>query len=265
MKSEQKNNNEEYFTIDFSKLTMPWAILLSVVIFTAGVSSAIYFGLKGQVKTVTEAPQGQDEYQEPEAVKLTSKEFDNISKYLKDLPSKGSDNATVAIVEFGDYSCHYCGVFFDETSSTIKKEYIDKGKVKMFYVDFPRTVDYLEAQKYSVCVKELYGDKAFFAYHDELYANIEQYYTTATFASEKLKPLFAKYGIDMGKVQSCVKKDSTQEKLDSYQSLLSSLGGNSTPTFFVGTISNGKITSGEVVVGAQPVDAFRSILNSYLK
>src|SRR3989338_3945183 len=42
----------------------------------------------------------------------------------------GSANASVTIVEFSDYQCPYCRKFWTETYSSLKKNYIDNGKVR---------------------------------------------------------------------------------------------------------------------------------------
>jgi len=48
----------------------------------------------------------------------------------------GSPDATVTLVEFGDYQCFYCNRFFHNTESGIVKNYVDTGKVKMIFKDF---------------------------------------------------------------------------------------------------------------------------------
>ena len=49
----------------------------------------------------------------------------------------GNKNAKVTIIEFSDFQCPFCRVFWRNTLSQIKKEYIDTGKVKFVYRDFP--------------------------------------------------------------------------------------------------------------------------------
>ncbi|NOZ81244.1 MAG: thioredoxin domain-containing protein [DPANN group archaeon] len=50
---------------------------------------------------------------------------------------KGSPDAKVTIVEFSDYQCPYCERFYSQTLGQIEKNYIDTGKVKLVYRDFP--------------------------------------------------------------------------------------------------------------------------------
>src|SRR5258708_11832017 len=49
----------------------------------------------------------------------------------------GNANAPVTLIEYGDYQCPFCGMFFTQIQPTLKKNYIDPGKVKMLFSDFP--------------------------------------------------------------------------------------------------------------------------------
>ena len=56
-----------------------------------------------------------------------------------DLPVSGSANAKIILVEFSDYQCPFCRKFWTETLPQLKSEYLDTGKVKLVYRDFPLT------------------------------------------------------------------------------------------------------------------------------
>lgn len=64
-----------------------------------------------------------------------------------DLPIMGNQNAKVTFVEFSDYQCPFCGRFYSDAFQQIKKEYIDKGLVKMYYRDYPLSAIHPGAQK----------------------------------------------------------------------------------------------------------------------
>ena len=49
----------------------------------------------------------------------------------------GDKNAPVAIIEFSDYQCPFCRKFWQDTLPQLKTDYIDTGKVKLVYRDFP--------------------------------------------------------------------------------------------------------------------------------
>jgi len=61
----------------------------------------------------------------------------DMAKLVDDDPMLGNKNAPVTIVEFSDFECPYCGRFHSQTFPQIKQEYIDTGKVRFVYRDFP--------------------------------------------------------------------------------------------------------------------------------
>lgn len=54
-----------------------------------------------------------------------------------DVRSKGSADAAVTIVEYSDYQCPFWLRWVDETYPVILQEYIDTGKVRLEFRDFP--------------------------------------------------------------------------------------------------------------------------------
>lgn len=56
---------------------------------------------------------------------------------IDDDPLLGPADAKVTIIEFGDYQCPSCRAFWRETLPRIKKDYVDTGKVRIVFRDFP--------------------------------------------------------------------------------------------------------------------------------
>lgn len=56
----------------------------------------------------------------------------------EDHQSRGDPKAPVALVEYSDFTCGYCKKFFRETWPLIKTQYVDTGKVRFVYRDYPR-------------------------------------------------------------------------------------------------------------------------------
>ena len=63
----------------------------------------------------------------------TEDEFQTVE--LKDAPVLGSKTAPVIIVEVGDYQCHMCKLWFEETRPLIIENYVETGKVNLVFVD----------------------------------------------------------------------------------------------------------------------------------
>ena len=84
-------------------------------------------------------------------------------------PILGNPNAPVTLVEFGDYQCHFCNVFFHSTEDSIIKNYIETGKVRMIFKDFNIIgPDSINASHGAHCAND---QELFWEYHDILYTN----------------------------------------------------------------------------------------------
>ncbi len=49
----------------------------------------------------------------------------------------GKADAPVTLIEYASLTCPHCASFHNQVLPTVKKEYIDTGKVRMVYRDFP--------------------------------------------------------------------------------------------------------------------------------
>lgn len=88
-----------------------------------------------------------------------------------DLPVQGDPNAKVTIVEFSDYQCPFCGAFYTQTEGQIKKDYIDTGKVKFYYRDYPLTQIHPGAEKGAEAVRCAGDQGKYWQMHDLVFSN----------------------------------------------------------------------------------------------
>lgn len=88
-----------------------------------------------------------------------------------DLAVQGNANAKVTLVEFSDYQCPFCARFFTQTEGQIKKEYVDTGKVKFYYRDFPLPQIHPGAQKAAEAARCAGDQGKYWEYHDSLFQN----------------------------------------------------------------------------------------------
>ncbi len=51
---------------------------------------------------------------------------------------RGSADAPITLIEYSDFTCGYCAKFFLETLPRLQAKYIDTGKVRFVYRDYPR-------------------------------------------------------------------------------------------------------------------------------
>jgi protein-disulfide isomerase len=55
--------------------------------------------------------------------------------------TRGNLKAPVTLIEYSDFTCGYCAKFFRETWPRLREKYVDTGKVRLLYRDYPRDPD----------------------------------------------------------------------------------------------------------------------------
>ena len=84
-------------------------------------------------------------------------------------PIVGDPQALITILEWGDYQCTFCYRFHESSLQTITEEYIQPGKARLVFKDFPLNgPDSILAAEASHCAAD---QGRFWQYHHELYAN----------------------------------------------------------------------------------------------
>jgi protein-disulfide isomerase len=170
----------------------------------------------------------------------------------------GDPNAPITLVEFGDYQCHYCNVFFETIEGDIITNYVETGKVKIIFKDYNIIgSDSVNASHGAHCAKD---QGMFWEYHDILYSNWTG--ENNGWASPENLILFAEeINLDMDKWAKCM-----DEKLHSKTILTSNedakkLQLTGTPAFFV-ISSDGQVSK---LFGAQPFEVFERVFNEKLE
>lgn len=168
-----------------------------------------------------------------------------------DSPIRGDKNAPVTIVEFSDYQCPFCGKFFSETLPIIEKEYINTGKVKLVYKDFPLNIhpEALKAAEAARCVREQKDDEGYWKMHDKLFENQKE------LSLENYKKWAKMFGINAVKFDKCLNDGIYSKPVQKDFEYGQQLGVSGTPAFFI----NGRLLS-----GAQPFDAFKQVIEAEL-
>lgn len=181
----------------------------------------------------------------------------DAKQVLKDLkmghlPVEGNENAKVTIVEFSDFECPFCGRFYTDTLPSLRKEYIDTGKVKLYFRHYPlsfhpKAVPLAHA---SECAND---QAAFLKMHDKIFDNAA---TVATSTDETYTQWATELGLDVAAFNSCYQAKTHQAKIDEDFAAGAAVGVSGTPTFYI---------NGKQLVGAQPFAAFKAIIDEELK
>jgi len=265
---------DEKYKFELSKVRI-WQgvsliLLLAVVFLWFNPDFGVPEGAQVQVPPTQGAPPGQAP---PQAIA----KFDNIDE--DDDPFLGDENAPVTIVSFEDYQCPFCKRAFDQTFPPLKKDYIDTGKVKYVYRDFPLSFhpQANAAAEASECANE--QDK-FWDYHDAIFNN------QATLGRDLYIQLAGQLDLDVDQFTQCIDDGKYKQEVQADTSYGSQVGVSGTPTFFIissmkdadtdilkqmddgRSIFYGESTDGKDVimklVGALPYQAFDQIIEAQL-
>ena len=174
-------------------------------------------------------------------------------------PTLGSESAPITLVEFGDYQCHFCNVFFHDTKNQILENYINTGKVQMIFKDYHIIgSDSIDASHGAHCA----GDQGrFWEYHDILYENWAGE-NTGWASYENLESFAAnmtEFNYDMW-VQCMIDKPHSQKIIASNEDART-LGLTGTPAFYILDANQ----QAHLIVGAQPYTTFASVFDASLK
>ena len=173
---------------------------------------------------------------------------DLVEVSLDDDAVKGDANAPVTIVEFSDYECPFCGKYVQETYPSIVSEYINTGKVKYVFRDFPLDF-HLNAQKAAEAA-ECAGDQdQYWEMHDYLFANQDY------LAVDNLKGYAKDLGLDLAEFNDCLDSGKFADEVAADLLDGQAYGVSGTPAFFI----NGKLVS-----GALPFAAFKEEIDAAL-
>ncbi len=168
---------------------------------------------------------------------------------VDDDPVLGDKNAPVIILEFSDFQCPYCGRFESQAFDQIKKDYIDTGKVKFVYRDFPLNSIHPYAQKAAEASECADEQGKYWEYHDKLFEN-QQALTV-----EDLKEYAKELKLSIDKFNDCLDSDAMVEEVQKDLSEGESYGVTGTPAFFI---------NGLLLEGAQPFENFKKIIDEEL-
>jgi competence protein ComEC len=162
-------------------------------------------------------------------------------------PSIGADDALITIVQFGDYQCPFCQRWHTQVYQQLMDDY--SGQIRLVYRNLPLTLIHpqaMNAAEAALCA----GDQdAYWQYHDMLFENSD------TLNDDIYVSIAVNMGLDTSAFESCMLEHKYKASIEADMKFATDLGVQSTPTFFI---------NGLAVVGAQPLDVFRQMIDDEL-
>ncbi|MGX1307675.1 protein-disulfide isomerase [Amorphus suaedae] len=163
----------------------------------------------------------------------------------------GSEDAPVTIVEYASMTCPHCADFHETTLPQLKEKYIDTGKVRLVFREFP--LDPLAAAGFMLA--RCRPADQYFDMVDLLFAKQRQW-AYAQDPVTALLNLAKQAGFTQESFEECL---TNQELLDAVNEVkdkgVKDFGVTSTPTFFI---------NGRMLRGARGIDEFSKVIDPEL-
>jgi protein-disulfide isomerase len=180
---------------------------------------------------------------------------DSVS--LDNDPVLGAADARIAIVEFSEFQCGYCRRFHQQTFPQIRQKYIDTGKVKYVFRDFPLEF-HKEAVSAAVAANCAGSQEKYWEMQDALFRDQkrvgELLYLEAALALE----------LDGDAFETCIDDETQVGEVEDDQLAGMALGVRGTPTFFIGRVDGQRIRRARRLVGARAFADFEKAIGEVL-
>jgi protein-disulfide isomerase len=160
----------------------------------------------------------------------------------------GNPDAPITIVEYASLTCPHCAHFANDVLPELKKKWIDTGKMKWVYRDFPLDEPALRAAMIARCAPP----DRFYAYIDTFFAAQDKWMMARDYR-EALARLVKLGGMSKDDFDKCLNNTALENKIVEGRLVASKqLDVNSTPTFFI---------NGTKFTGAPTLEEFDKVLS----
>ena len=212
--------------------------LIVAIVIAVGAGGWIYYSGQG---IGASAPNSELDQSEPAPAVPAVAEGDKIL---------GNADAPVTIVEYFSLGCIHCKNFHETILPKLKTEYIDTGKVRLVFRDFPLDGISFGAALMTRCVNDL----AYFAMVDTLFKQQETWHVDNGMG--QLANIVKGAGMDQAAVDACLNNQANKDKIVALQKeATDTLKVNSTPTFFI---------NDRVLTGVSEYEAFKATVDGAL-
>ncbi len=165
----------------------------------------------------------------------------------------GDEDAPVTIIEYASMSCSHCANFHKNTLPELKTEYIDTGKVRMVFRDFPFNYPALLGSMMLRCIP----NEVRYDYMNVLYQLQSNWVNRdPTVTKKELYKIMQSGGMTKDEFDSCYSNlDIENEILEAVMAAQNDFNIRSTPSFIV---------NGNLVEGNKNTKEFRQIIDKIL-
>ena len=168
-------------------------------------------------------------------------------------PILGSETAPITIIEFGDYQCEYCYLWFHNTRADIIDNYIETGKAKLVFLDLPFLGrDSIIAAQATYCAED---QGKYWDYHNTLY-NFQEEIDSGWASKDRLIAFAFDLEMNLDEFTDCMDTTKYGKRVKANYDEAIKHGVEQTPMFII-ISPDGATTK---IAGAQPYLAFSKVI-----
>lgn len=160
---------------------------------------------------------------------------------------KGNPDAKVLMVEFSDFQCPFTKRFYMNSFGKIEKEYIENGKLKFVFRDFP--LGFHPQAKIAAMACECAGRQ------DKYWKMFDKLLNASSLEVESLKEFAKDLKLNTKIFDKCLDNQQTKDEVENDFQEGQKFGVGGTPAFFI---------NGRKIEGAMPFEIFKQIIDEEL-
>ncbi len=222
----------------------PWVLAIASLVLIVG---AVIVGTQPSQSASERQPESG---QESSAEEMT---FDVARRAEGDVTAMGDVDAPVVIVEYSDYRCPFCAVVSRDTMPQIIENYVETGKIRFEWRDFPIFGE--ESELAAIAGRAAGEQGKFWEFNEAVYAEAPAR-SHIDLPRERLIEFAKQVGVpDIDQFTADLENDELRAAVQKDAEEAQSIGVSSTPIFIVGNTP---------LVGAQPYEAFEQTIESEL-
>ena len=170
---------------------------------------------------------------------------------------RGDPNAPVTLLEYSDFTCGYCEKFFHETLPRLLTQYIDTGKVRFVYRDFPRAPG--GPALHSALAARCANDQgAYWPMHDRLFNS------GGEFKLSQLREYAKELNLNVKEFSTCMENQRHTQDIFKDRIEGGNLGIRGTPGFVLFLTDLSQDNEIMLIPGAFPFDVFQEEIDKML-
>ncbi len=198
---------------------------------------------------------GSEKKANPDEIVLDEKGLPSIAQLMKagPLPEMylGKENAPVTIIEYVSLTCPHCRAFHLKTFPLLKRDYIDKGKVRYIVREFPIG----RSAGNAAIVTRCGSPKRYFKLVD-LFLNNQPKWVSQEVRLDAIYAVAQKSGLKRAEFDQCMKDQVLIDNLNKIKNRGRKLGVSGTPTFFI---------NGQKIRKPLSIDELKALIDTHLK